>query len=54
MRLIARGIYIVNLLRGQKQPLNEQQSMTTKQQRLNYKTWQSISVAIIPIAPNVR
>ena len=38
MRPIAKAIYIVNLLRGQKQPLNGQQSMKTKQKELNYKT----------------
>ena len=42
MRPIEQGIYIVNLLRGQKQPLNGQQSMKTKQKELNYKTWQSM------------
>ena len=38
MRPIAKAIYIVNLLRGQKQPLNGQKSMKTKQKELNYKT----------------
>ena len=35
---IVQGIYIINLLRGQKQPLSGQQLMKTKQEELNYKT----------------
>jgi len=38
MQPIVEGIYIINLLRGQKQQLDGQQSMKTKQKELNYKT----------------